>query len=184
MASTGFSLGVREKLCLWPALPIAIDGVELNRYHKPFEKHVDRIVAVLEHRNRVCQISFTCLPLTLFPTFIEMMQESFPALTHLYLNSEAESPMLHSDSFLGGSVPHLRSITLVGIPFPSLPTLLLTSKDLVELYLWRVPNSGYIPPAAMATCLSSLTRLENLKLNLDPQSSPNRSSQLPFFFFF
>ena len=172
---------VREKLGFWPALPIVIDGVELNLYNKPPEQHVDRIIAALGHRDRVCQISFTYLPLALFPTFIGMMEESFPALTHLYLdfNLEAESLMLYSDSFLSGSAPHLRSLNLAGIPFPSLPTLLLTSKDLVELHLWRVPNSGYISPAAMATCLSSLTRLESLKLGLDPQSSPSSSSQLP-----
>ena len=171
---------VRDKLGLWPTLPIVIDGVELNRYNKLPEQHVDRIVAALEHRDRVCQISFTSIPLILIPTFIEMMEESFPSLTHLYLNfnSEAESPMLHSDSFLGGSAPHLRSLNLSGIPFPSLPTLLSTSKDLIELHLWRVPTSGYISPVAMATCLSSLTRLESLKLGLSPQSS-HSSNHLP-----
>ena len=62
------------------------------------------------------------------------------------------------------------------IPFPALPTLLLTTKDLVELRLWSIPHSGYLSPDAMVICLSSLTKLENLILRFQsPESRPNRS---------
>jgi len=167
---------VREVLGIWPTLPIVIDDQELGRHRQPRREHVDNIIAALEHRNRVCQISLGNIPLSLCPIFSAMMQEPFPALTRLQLNSEDESPMLCPDSFLGGSAPMLRSLTLQHIPFPALPTLLLTTKDLVELRLWSIPHSGYLSPNAMVICLSSLTKLENFILRFkSPESRPNRS---------
>jgi len=174
---------VREMLGIWPDLPIVIDDGILSRFLLLPEEHADNIVAALEHRDRVCQITFANLPPSLFPIFASMMQESFPALTRLYfdldLDSEAESPVLPPDSFLGGSAPQLRSLTLGSIPMPSLPTLLSTTKDLIELRLWTIPDSGYISPAVMATCLSSLPRLENLCLRFDERTPPDGSSQHP-----
>ena len=176
---------VREMLGIWPDLPIVIDDGLLSRLllGLPRKEHTDNIVAALEHRDRVCQITFANLPLPLYRIFAPRMRESFPALTRLYfdleLDSELESPVLPLHSFLGGSAPHLRSLTLGSIPIPSLPTLLLTTKDLVELRLWSIPDSGYISPVAMATCLSSLTRLENLALRYDERTPPDGSSQHP-----
>src|ERR1700730_14600435 len=64
---------------------------------------------------------------------------------------------------------------MYGIPFPTLPNLLLSATDLVELYLWRIPHSGYISPDTMATCLSTLTRLKRFELSFrSPQSRPDR----------
>ena len=167
---------VREMLGVWPALPIVIRDWNLGQYPLPpdSEERIDNVIAALEHRDRVCQITLGNL---LFPIFTAMMQEPFPRLTRLYLSSEAESPMLLPDSFLGGSAPHLQSLTLASIPFPSLPTLLLTTKDLVELRLWSIPDSGYISPVAMVACLSSLIRLENLELRINFRSLPGRPSQ-------
>lgn len=171
---------VMEMLGLWPVLPIVIDDQELgSRSLWLPEDYVDNIVAALELRDRVCQISFVNLLRSRFRVFTTILQESFPALTRLYIDSASASPMLRADSFLGGSAPHLRSLTLASIPFPSLPTLLLTTKDLVELRLWSIPESGYISAAAMVTCLSSLTRLENLEIRFDFPSLPDGSSQRP-----
>ena len=167
-------------LGLWPILPIVIDDQELgNRYPLQFEEHVDNIVAALEHRDRVCQIGILNLSRSMLRIFTEMMQEPFPALTCLYLDSESEAPILLSDSFLGGSAPHLRSLTLANIPFPSLPILLLTTKELVQLRLWSVSDSGYISAAAMVICLSSLTRLEDLEIRFNFRSLPDGSNQRP-----
>ena len=152
---------VREMLDIWPTLPIVVDYQDIGRHQQP---DVDGLIATLEHRNRVCQISLQDLRPSLFLIFTEMMQESFLELTHLFLGAGNESPMPHPDSFLGGSAPHLRSLTLQRIPFPELPTLLLSTKDLVELRLWNILHSGSISPESMATCLSSLTRLEILEL--------------------
>ena len=171
---------VMELLGIWPFLPIVIDEQpEFGRYPLPLEERVENIGAALDHRNRVCQISFSNLPHSLSRIFATMMQESFPALNHLYFDLEEESPVPLPDSFLGGHAPRLRSLTLASIPFPSLPTLLLTTKDLVELRLWGITESGYISPAAMVTCLSSLTRLENLELRFDFGSLPDESRKHP-----
>ena len=50
------------------------------------------------------------------------------------------------------------------IPFPGLPKLLLSAIDLVHFELYGIPHSGYISPDAIVACLSTLTRLELLKL--------------------
>jgi hypothetical protein len=49
-------------------------------------------------------------------------------------------------------------------PLPGLPKLLCSATNLVTLRVWDIPRSGLISPEAMVTCLSALTKLENLVL--------------------
>jgi len=108
------------------------------------------------------------------------MHVSFLALTSLELWSEDVPVSVLPDSFLGGSAPCLRSFDLNGVPFPTLPTLLVTSIDLVKLSLWRIPHSGYTSPEELVTCLSSLIKLESFSLGfLSSRSYPNRATRRP-----
>jgi hypothetical protein len=82
------------------------------------------------------------------------------------------------ESFLGGSAPHLRTLYLCRIPFPSISNLLLSAHGLVTLTLWKIPDSGYFSPDSMATALSAMTRLETLFLLFDsPRSRPDPASR-------
>jgi hypothetical protein len=109
------------------------------------------------------------------------MQVPFPELAALYLSLRGSSPPLLPDSFLGGSAPRLRYFDLDGIPFPGLPKLLLSATHLVYLWLANIPQSGYISPEAMVTCLSMLTSLKLLQLGFKPpQSHPDLKSRRPF----
>ena len=82
------------------------------------------------------------------------------------------------DSFLGGSAPRLRYFHLDAVQFLRLPKLLLSSTHLVCLYLQRIPHSGYISPETMATCLSMLTSLMDLRLEFEsPESSPDQEGR-------
>jgi hypothetical protein len=106
------------------------------------------------------------------------MQVPFPELTDLELTSYGE--VVLPDSFLGGSAPRLRELSLDRIPFPGLPNLLLTAIRLVHLTLWDIPHSGYISPEAMGTALSTLTSLEHLWLGFQsPLSRPDRAIRPP-----
>jgi hypothetical protein len=173
----------REILDIWPALPIVVRDRRFDEYPQPGGGHgVDNIIAALGHHDRICEIVLGFHPLSPFHmgSTILMMQESFLALTHLYLSSSNESVTVPNlpDSFLGGSAPRLRSLTLIRIPFPALPNLLLSTNDLVFLDLWIIPHSGYISPKAMVTCLSALTRLERFELYFEsPRSRPERPSR-------
>lgn len=55
-------------------------------------------------------------------------------------------------------------IALSGIPYPTLSTLLLSASDLVELSLYKIPATGYIPPEAMVVCLAALPRLNTFRV--------------------
>ncbi len=66
------------------------------------------------------------------------------------------------DLFLGESAPCLQQVDLYRIPFPELPTLLMSARDLVSLRLDYVPPTGYISPEAMVAGLAMLTRLKTL----------------------
>jgi hypothetical protein len=98
------------------------------------------------------------------------MLKPFPALTRLALGSDHDhtvaAPVLPA-SFLVGSAPSLRTLILERIPFPGLPNLLFSATHLVRLEILRIPQSGYISPDVMVTCLSSLTRLERLDISLE-----------------
>lgn len=149
-----------------PSYPLVVDFRfwELG-VHLPSMEDVDSIIAALGHRDRICKITLK-IPLGLFHKFTPLMQESFLALTDLHLNpfSKWDSARDLSSSFLGGSAPRLRSLFLENIPFLALPKLLLSAKDLVSLQLQKIPQSGYISPDVIVTCLSSLTRLEKLRI--------------------
>jgi hypothetical protein len=174
---------VKETLAVWPPLPIVIE-----LYHQPAQ--IDNIMVALEHNDRVCQIELFITSSQL-EKVLAAMQQPFPALTKLkiYLGTEdqredgqleGETLTVVPESFLGGSAPRLEHLRLGGVPFPRLPKLLLTATDLVNLYLWNTPHSGYISPEAIVCCLSTLTRLEKLSLEFEsPRSCPVREGRRP-----
>ena len=168
----------RGTLDVWPALPLFIQCVGMA-------ESVDNIVAVLERSDRVCYcyISLRGLEISDSERISAAMQVPFPELTDLLLwsNDEIDETLsVLPDSFLGGSAPRLEHLTLDRIPFPGLPNLLLSTTHLVDLYLDNIPHSGYIPPEAIVTALSTLTRLERLCLRFEsPRSRPDPAHQRP-----
>jgi hypothetical protein len=70
------------------------------------------------------------------------------------------------DTFLGGTTPRLQSLHLLRSDFPALPTLLSFVTGLVCLRLEEIPDTSYISPEEMADLVSSMTGLEELRINL------------------
>jgi len=172
---------LREILDLWPALPIVIWCGNISSTKSLPMAGAENIVSALRHRDRVSQISFSWLPPSVISRFTAIMDTSFPVLTHLELwrNIGGEAILELEDSFLGGSAPNLRSLCLNGVAFPTIPKLLSSAKDLVDLRLLDIPVSAYISPEGMASCLSSLTKLEDLRLAFSPPAFyPDQNGRL------
>ena len=164
---------VMKMLDIWPALPIYIYAIT-NAMLLP---GVANVIAALKQHDRVCGINIPDVPSSLLKEFVAM-EEPLPALTSLLLGSNDENAPVLPDSFLGGSAPRLRQLSMSGIPFPALPKLILSTTDLVHLTLYNIPHSGYISPDAMVNCLSTLTRLNSMSLEFrSPQSRVNRESR-------
>jgi hypothetical protein len=144
---------------------------------------LDNFVALLEHSDRVREINLMDISsLHYFEKFLAATQKPFPQLKDLTLWSPhppyrpgvaaVKMPVV-LDSFLGGSAPLLREVSLERIPFPGLPKLLLSATNLVGLRLHGIPYSGYISPEEMIATLSTLTNLGSLCLHfLSPRSRP------------
>ena len=165
---------VRDALDTWPVLPLIIDG------YIPTSSGMDNIIAALGHSNRVCQLTLYGLADWKLERVSAMMQVPFPELTGLVLSSCGVTPPVIPDSFLGGSAPRLRSLTLEGIPFPGLPKVLLSSTHLVKLCLQCIPASGYVSPEAMVPLLFALSSLRELSLEfLDPPSRSDWETRSP-----
>jgi hypothetical protein len=163
-------------LDVWPALPIYIWYTDDYR-----TESVDNIVAlVLEHGDRVYRIKLTHVPSLHLENVLVAMHEPLPELTDLQLHSPDQTTPVLPDSFLGGSAPRLKKLWLERIPFPGLPTLLLSATLLTTLYLDGIPHAGYISPEAIVTAFSTLTSLERLRLEFQsPRSRPDRTSRRP-----
>ena len=163
----------RDMLDVWPALPLYLECDETA-------ESVDNIIAVLERRDRVRYIDLTWIKSSYFGKISAAMQVPFPELTHLHLFLIDETMSVLPDSFLGGSAPRLEDLWLDGIPLPGLPKLLLSVTHLVTLHLRSIPHSGYFSPEAIVTTLSTLTRLESLRLLFaSPQSRPDPARRRP-----
>jgi hypothetical protein len=155
---------VKKNLSYLPAFPIVISFLDLNFQ----DCDRDNIFAALEHPDRVRVIDLNVI-YSLFEAFEELsvlLQEPFPSLIHLRLESDEATPAL-PDTFLAGSAPLLQTIYLAGIPFPAAPTFLLSAHDLVELDLHDIPSAGYIPPGAMVASLAALPRLKVLTFGFE-----------------
>ena len=166
------SVTAKKSLDVWPALPLILLGDVFS---------VGSLIPKLEHSDRICQIQLSFYATAYLETLWTAMQVPFPGLVALRLSLRGwpGEPAL-PDSFLGGSAPRLRYLTLILIPFPRLPKLLLSATHLVHLYLHGIPRSGYISPEAMVTCLSVLTCLEELHFHFQsPHPSPDQESRRP-----
>ena len=168
----------RDALNVWPALPLFI--ADTHWIPCPVNGS-DNIVALLEQSDRVSHINFLNVPSSHFlKNALEAMQKPFPELTDLVIwsyHDRMTSPVV-PDSFLGGSAPRLRRLSLHHITFPGLPKLLLFATHLVELYLYNIPHSGYISPETMVNVLSALTSLGSLHLQFySPLSRPDQATQ-------
>jgi hypothetical protein len=163
---------VKKMLHIWPPLPLLI---LLGTPHA-----TSNITAALEQRDRVGWIVGDLRGFEVAGEFPTVMLEPFPALTHIYLHQYGR-PLLLPDTFLGGSAPRLQFLKLSGVRFLTLPELLLSTNDLVQLHLWHMPSSGYISPDAIVTGLSALTRLEALTIGFDFLDSlpPQSTRRLP-----
>jgi hypothetical protein len=164
---------VRKNLDIWPSFPITIEYV-ISQINGTDERN---IVAALGHPARVCAISLRLTNRQL-GKMVTVMQEQFPSLRHLFLVAHIPNSVPVSGiscEFLGRSAPCLKTIELYGIPFPALPTLLLSTSELVTLHILKIPQTGYIPPEAMVAALATLTRLRELYIGFrSPASRPVR----------
>jgi hypothetical protein len=153
-----------EMLDIWPPLPVNIKslGCELPDSYEG----MDDIVAALKHNDRINAIDICNIPTSEFGDILYEVEGPFPALTCLCLQFDEDWTALPGipESFLGGFAPCLQALTLERISFPGLPTVLLSATHLVHLVLQEIPFFGSISPDAMATCLSVLTRLDELVL--------------------
>jgi len=166
---------VKKMLDIWPELPIHVLGCG-----HPSKEARDDVVAALRLNHRVSGIRLRKYSDSEWEACAPLMQHSFPALTHLWVELAVSIKNTISGPFLGGSAPSLRAIQLCGVPFPALPELLFSTTNLVHLWHDSIPRSGYISPQAMVTCLSALPRLESLSLSFQsPQSLPDRTIQIP-----
>jgi len=161
---------------VWQELPIVIRGsLGMSR-----PQDVNNIIAALTRHNRVCKIDIDDIPNSFFKIIRAMkLRNPFPALTSLRLTSQVINAPILSKSFLGRSAPQLQALFLNGVPFPALPKLFLSTRDLVKADLRDIPLSGYISPEAMVAGLSALTRLQTLRLEFrSPRSRADRENRL------
>ena len=153
-------------LDLWPPFPISIC---YNPHWKLSPKDERDVLATLErHFDRIFEIN-----LTISDSLLEkpLWMESFPALEHLCLSWPYPEPMVLPSGFLGGPAVasrSLRHIDLGGVSVPTLPQLLLSSRDLISLHLGQdvLTGDGFLSPAVLATSLSAAARLELLHVCL------------------
>lgn len=158
---------VKKTLDYWPAFPITIRCGRAQHADASCERlcpeEGDNIIAALQHHNRVRSIDL-CLTYSVMEKLSTQVKEPLSELEDLVLRS------ISSRHFFPSNLPfrwssRLRVLNLTDISLPSLPLLLSSSPNLVDLQLHR--SSEFPPPAALANALSGTTRLESLALLSD-----------------
>ena len=165
---------VGKNLCIWPNLPIVIEYSYSRR--GIWSRRGGNVIAALKHADRVYDVSLDIKGSQL-GKMATAMKKPFPVLTRLNIRSDDRNVPVLPIRFLGRSTPCLREITLSGIPYPTLPALLLSTNILVALELRRIPPTGYISPDAMVRCLATLPRLVTFDIqfqSVTPRPEPTR----------
>ena len=169
---------LRTDISIWPAFPIIIDYSHFSS--QGYKTIFGKVIAVLKHSDRICYVNLK-VEGSMLGRISEAMQKPFPVLTYLEVRSRNGTAPALPAKFLGGSALSLHRIHLEGIPFPALPTLLLSATDLVTLKLYKIPQNGYISPQAIIVGLAALPKLQAfvLKFQLAPPRSDRINSSPP-----
>ena len=154
---------VRKNLGIWPPFPLIVHYDDYRRGIKIGDE--DNVIAALEHPDRLYRVCLDAKKLSTrsLGKIIAMLQKPCPILTCLSIVA-ADNRNVLSAGFLGGSAPCLQRFRLYGIPFPALPTLLLSASNLSDLILKDIPPAGYTPPQKMVLYLATLPKLNTLRL--------------------
>jgi len=160
---------------IWPTIPIII----FDQAEPSSALPISNIIAALERHDRIFGIWLDNLTHSEMQLFSAATNNRFPALTHLELGPNKDTTRALPLGFLGGSTPCLRTVRLNGVPFPALPHVLLSAKDLVELQLRDIPTEGYISPMAMVAGLSALARLQKVSIEFRSKGDFDQMSQFP-----
>ncbi|KAI9452821.1 hypothetical protein F5148DRAFT_495424 [Russula earlei] len=155
-----------EMLDVWPVLPVVIRP---TIYSSSISRNITAFLDS-EHHHRICAITLFDIPNSHLETFTAAMQKPFPELTFLNIRAEKNTVTTLPNSFLGGSAPLLRHVSLHNCPFPGMPKLLLSANHLYRLELRNIPDSGYFSPRDLVACLSEMSRLDSLGVEF--RSSP------------
>lgn len=144
-----------------------------------FEDENQIITAIGQH-DHLRHVYLQHLSSSLLEKLATMLQETFPTLTQVLLWASDDideiAPVI-PEKFLG-SAPLLEQFWLRGIPFPEFPNLLLSASNLVQLRLENIPDSGYFAPEALATSLSTCTKLEAFIIEFSsPYPHPDLATQ-------
>jgi hypothetical protein len=186
---------IRKNLGIWPAFPIDVyddlepDIMDGNGILQPDiiygnnnvqATYGNNILAALRHSDRVCHVRLMVSQHQL-ESIATAMQVPFPMLTQLYLTSHSwcDGTLALPAGFLEGIAPCLQAIGLSGIACPTLPTIVLSTSNLVKLELSSLFPNGYISPEAIVASLAVLPRLEIFIIKFRPATSPDRISSHP-----
>ena len=149
--------------------PIVLEQDELGIYH------------TLRLHGRIRHIKLS-LPPSILHKALELMNENFPILEHLYLIGpfSADSghclPLTLPKTFLA---PSLRHLTLFGIGLPKRLRVLTSTVSLVTLTLGHIQTSSYFRPRLLVARLRSLPLLEELTIGFSiPIPRPSTEREL------
>ena len=144
----------------WPTFPL-VARFNASSRSKSMPMNV---TLALRRPDRLCEIDVD-ITSSMTKSIIEVIQKPCQVLESIRIRvEEATEPPLVRNAFLGGSAPHLREIKLEGIafPFPTIRQVLLSTNNLVELHLSRIPNDVYFSPDDLVTGLTTLVGLQRL----------------------
>ena len=148
----------------WPALPIVVEYRGSPTLDPPAPEDEDNIVAALEQSDRVRSISLTVTNSLLEK--LSAIERPFSELEDLVLLSQDSMPLTLPSGFGRGT--RLRSLHLTRITFVTLPQLLYSSRNLVDLQLHEVLNPWLFSPEALTDALGGMVQLQLLSLHFLP----------------
>ena len=158
---------VLKTLDCWPALPIVVEYGGSQPLNLPALEDEDNIVAALKRSDRVSSIHLTVTKSLL--ENLSLIEEPFSNLEELALRCEDHMELGLPSAFQW--CPRLRSLHLTSITFPTLPQLLYSSRDLVDVHLHSIVGVANFSPDALTNALSKMTQLRSLSLHLHSSAS-------------
>ena len=160
---------VLKNLDFWPPVPLVVNYGGHPMLSPPASEDEDNIIAALKESDRVNSIILTLTKSLLGK--LSTISEPLLELEDLVLVSQDNLQLTLPSAFRWGE--RLRTLHVTRIAIPSLPQLLSSSTDLVDLQLQEVPMAGYFSPQDFANVLSGASHLRSFSLHF--LSFPHRN---------